>query len=169
MTNETMTNAWFHRLKAANRMLIKLNGGMEACVDLTSLSKSQIGRCNSDKDPDLLPITSVIRLEAECGNPVVTRAMAELHGCQLVNPQEQGEDGRCLMRDNAEMQQRNSEFQAGLYAAAGDNVITHGEALRSMRDLQALKLKIADVETGLTEVLAKGGQKGDLKLVYGAQ
>ncbi len=169
MTNETMTNAWFHRLKAANRMLIKLNGGIEACSDLTSLSKSQIGRCNSDKDTDLLPIASVIRLEAECGNPVVTRAMAELHGFQLVNPNEKGEDGRCLMRDNAEMQQRNSEFQSGLYSAAGDNVITPNEALRSLRDLQSLKQKIADVETGLTEMIAKGGQKGDLRLVYGGE
>lgn len=169
MNNEAMTNAWFHRLKAANRMLIKLNGGIEACVDLTSLSKSQIGRCNSDKDTDLLPIASVIRLEAECGNPVVTRAMAELHGCQLVDPDEKGEDGRCLMRDNAEMQQRNSEFQSGLYAAVGDNVITPNEAVRSLKDLQALKLKIADVETSLTEVLAKRGYKGDIKLVYGAE
>ncbi|MCM5689156.1 hypothetical protein M8037_10135 [Sinorhizobium meliloti] len=169
MTNETLTNAWFHRLKAATRMLIKLNGGIEACAELTSLSKSQIGRCNSDKDPDLLPIPSVIRLEAECGNPVVTRAMAELHGCQLVNPDEQGHDDRCLMRDNAEMQQRNSEFQSGLYSAAGDNVITPNEAMRSLRDLQSLKQKISDVETGLTDVIAKGGQRGDLKLVYGGE
>jgi hypothetical protein len=28
--NDTLTNAWFHRLKAANRLLIKKNGGIEA-------------------------------------------------------------------------------------------------------------------------------------------
>jgi hypothetical protein len=164
-----MTNAWFFRVKAANRMLIKHNGGIEACAEITSLSTSQVGRCHSDKDTDLLPLSATLRLEAECGQPYVTRAMAELNGCQLIDPRERGADGRCLMRDNAEFQQRNSEMQAGLYAAAADNVVTPAEALRSLKDLQETKRKLADVETGLTEIIAKGGQKGDLKLVYGGE
>jgi hypothetical protein len=164
---DAMTNAWFYRVKAANRMLIKHNGGIDASAELTSLSPSQIGRCHSDKDTDLLPIAAVLRLEGECGTPYVTRAMAELNGCQLIDPREKGSDGRCIMRDNAEYQQRNSEFQAGLYAAAADNLVTPAEAARALRDLAETKQKLADVETGLTEIIAKGGQKGDLKLVYG--
>lgn len=162
-----MTNAWFHRIKAANRELIKRNGGIDASAELVSISATQIGRCHNDRDPDLLPTAAILQLEAECGNPIVTRAMAELHGCQLHDPDEKPADGRCLMRDHAEMQQRNSEFQAGIFAHAADNIFTPAEALRSLRDLQPLKKKIADVETDLSEIAAKGGQKGDLKLVIG--
>jgi hypothetical protein len=165
--NTMMSNAWFHKLKNANRQLIKHNGGIEECAKIISLSSTQIGRCHNDKDPDLLQINHAIQLEVECGNYYVTRAMAELHGCQLHDPTERPIDGRCVMRDNAELQIKNSELQVGLHAAASDNVITATEALRALRDLQPVKQKVADLETGLTEILAKGGIKGDLKLVYG--
>lgn len=164
---QTMTNAWFHRMKAANRQLIKSNGGIEACAEMISMSSTQIGRCHSDKDPDLLPIHVVIQLEAECGTLYVTQAMAELQGCALSDPREKPVDGRCLMRDNAELQQVNSEYQARLYGRTADNVFTPSEALATLRDLQPLKTKISDLETNLTEIIAKGGLKTDLKLVHG--
>ncbi|NVP57898.1 hypothetical protein [Mycoplana rhizolycopersici] len=163
--SDTMTNAWFHRLKAANRMLIKLNGGIEESARLASISKSQIGRCNSAGDTELLPITATIRLEAECGEPVVTRAMAELHGCALVNPKDKPVDGRCIMRDNAELQRLNGEFQVSLANASADLVVTPAEALVSLRNLEQLKRKLPDLETALTEIIASGGARTGLRVV----
>lgn len=163
--SDTMTNAWFHRLKAANRMLIKLNGGIEASAELASISSSQIGRCNSTTNTELLPITAVIRLEAECGDPVVTRAMAELHECTLVNPKDKPADGRCVMRDNGELQRLNGELQIGLAAATADMVITPTEAMVSLRNVEALERKIPDLKTSLTQIIAKGGMAAGLRVV----
>jgi hypothetical protein len=163
--SDTMTNAWFHRLKAANRMLIKLNGGIEASADLASISCSQIGRCNSTTNTELLPVTAIIRLEAECGDPVVTRAMAELHDCTLVSPNDKPADGRCVMRDNGELQRLNGELQIGLAAATADMVITPSEAMVSMRNLEALERKIPDLKTSLTNIIAKGGVAAGLRVV----
>ena len=163
--SDTMTNAWFHRLKAANRMLIKLNGGIEASADLASISKSQIGRCNSTTDTELLPITAIIRLEAECGDPVVTRAMAELHGCALTDPSERPANGHCILRDSAELAMRSAEFSAGVASAASDLVVTPAEAMRSLRDLEALERKIPDVKTTLTKIAADGGAATGLRMV----
>ena len=163
--SDTMTNAWFHRLKAANRMLIKLNGGIEESASLASISKSQIGRCNSTTDVELLPITAIIRLEAECGDPVVTRAMAELHDCTLVNPKDTPADGRCVMRDNGELQRLNGELQIGLAAAVSDQVITPSEAASSLRNVEALERKLPDLKTSLTQIIAKGGISAGLRIV----
>ncbi len=163
--SDTMTNAWFHRLKAANRMLIKLNGGIEESAELASISKSQIGRCNSTTDTELLPITAIIRLEAECGDPVVTRAMAELHECTLVSPKDKPADGRCVMRDNGELQRLNGELQIGLAAAVSDMVITPSEAMVSLRNLEAVERKIPDLKTSLTQIIARGGISAGLRVV----
>lgn len=162
---DTMTNAWFHRLKAAARQLIKLNGGIEACVPILSISKTEIGRWNVATSADLPPVEAVIRLEAECGEPIFTRAMAELHGCTLTNPRDTPADGRCLMRDNAEFQQRNAEFMSGLASAMADRVVTPAEAMRSLRDLEAVERTLPDLKTGLTQIIAQGGGRAGLKVV----
>ena len=135
---DTMTNAWFYQLKAANRLLIKKNGGIEAAAELTSLSKSQIGRCNNDRDNEILPIPAVLRLEAECGDPCVTRVMAVLHGCKLSDPDLARQDGACLLRGSLSVGEKYAEFQRNAAIAFADLKVTKTEAQQGIRDLQAL-------------------------------
>ncbi len=155
--NDTLTNAWFYRLKAANRLLIKKNGGIEACAELTSLSKSQIGRCNSDSDTELLPVPAVMRLEAECGDFAVTRAQAELHGCKISDPRMFESDGQCLMRENAELAKRTAEYQGNAALALSDLKVTKAESAQAIRDLQAIVDKASDLIRAHSSAIVAGG------------
>src|SRR6185312_16646205 len=67
-----ISDAWFYRLKAAQRDLIKMVGGIERAAEITSISKSHVGRWNNATDPDLMPINAALLLEAECGVPLIT-------------------------------------------------------------------------------------------------
>ncbi|MGF9694723.1 hypothetical protein AAIH46_18025 [Rhizobium sp. 0TCS1.26] len=153
---ETLTNAWFHQLKAATRQLIKKNGGIEASADITSLSKSQIGRCHSDSDTELLPVPAQMRLEAECGEPVVTRVMAGLHGCKLTDPQATASDGACLMRESLELATRANEYQRNAAIAFSDLKVSPVEARKAIADLSAMMEKAADLGRLYAQVLASG-------------
>lgn len=153
---DMLTDAWFHRIKAANRLLIKKNGGIEESARITSLSKSQIGRCHSDADTELLPVPAVIRLEAECGDFAVTRAQAELHGCKLSDPRERTVDGQCLMRENAELNRRTAEYQGNTATAFADLKLTSNESKQAIRDLERIIEKANDLIVAHASVVAAG-------------
>lgn len=154
---DTLTNAWFYQLKAANRSLIKKNGGIETPADITSLSKSQIGRCHNDSDTELLPIPAVLRLEAECGDPVVTRIMAGLHGRKISDPDSDSPDGRCLMRANAELNKLVGEYGANIAIALSDLHVSPAEGSRGIKDLQAVRDQIDEVIRILAGARTNGG------------
>jgi hypothetical protein len=165
---DTLTNAWFHQLKAANRLLIKKNGGIEAASDICSLSKSQVGRCNADSDTELLPIPAVLRLEAECGDPCVTRVMAGLHGCKLTDPEEVNADGTCLVRGSLDIGAAANEYQRNASIAYSDLKVTPLEARQGMRDLQKLIGEATEQLSRYSEIIAKGGDtSAALKIVGG--
>lgn len=154
---DTLTNAWFYQLKAANRLLIKKNGGIESAAEITSLSKSQIGRCNNDADTDLLPIPAVLRLEAECGDFAVTRAMAGLHGRKLTDPEADTPDGSCLMRANAELGRRVGEYGVNMALALSDLRVSPAEAAKGMADLDAIIGQAEVMKRALASSRAEGG------------
>ncbi|WP_412064008.1 hypothetical protein [Rhizobium sp. SYY.PMSO] len=154
---DTLTDAWFHRLKAANRLLIKKNGGIEESARITSLSKSQIGRCHNDTDTELLPLTAFMRLEAECGDYAVTRAQAEIHGCKLSDPRERAIDAQCLMRENAELTRRTADYQSNAAVAFADFKLTRNESKQAINDLERIKEKADDLINAHSAIIAAGG------------
>lgn len=165
---DTLTNAWFHKLKAANRLLIKKNGGIEEAALICSLSKSQVGRCHADNDTELLPTPAQLRLEAECGDPCVTRAMAGLHGCKLSDPEQAQGDGTCLLRGSLDIGAAANEYQRNASIAYSDLKVTVAEARQGMRDLQKLIDESTEQMSRYAEILAKGGEDAPaLKIVVG--
>lgn len=163
---DTMTNAWFYQLKAANRLLIKKNGGIEPSAAITSLSKTQIGRCHSDTDTELLPLPAQLRLEQECGDPVVTRAQAALHGCKLSDPREHATDGQDLFRQNAELNRRTAEYQSNAAIAFADLEVTPNESRQAIKDLQSMIEKATDLIQAHSMAMAGGGASvGKLRIV----
>ena len=154
---ETLTNSWFHQLKAGNRLLIKKNGGIEPSAEITSLSKSQIGRCHSDSDTELLPLPALLRLEAECGDPVVTRIMAGLHGCKLSDPEATQKNGACVIRESLDLGARNAEYQKNALLAASDMKVTPAEARAAIRDLQSIAEKTGHLIRIYSDMVAHGG------------
>lgn len=79
-----ISDAWFHRVKAATRDLVKACGGIVRAGEIAHASKSEVGRWQHAGDPDVIPLSAVLALEAECALPLVTSAMADLHGQRLV-------------------------------------------------------------------------------------
>lgn len=77
---------WFFRFKTATRALIKMIGTIEDAAIVAGVSKSVMHRWSSTTDADMITIAAAMKLEAECGVPCVTEAMAAHGGMSLVKP-----------------------------------------------------------------------------------
>lgn len=89
-------DAWFFRMKAAQRDLIKACGGIERSAEIAEQSIAQIGRCNNAETDDLLSARAKAKLEADCGYPWVTRVELqalgfEVHQTAVVNSDRAGD------------------------------------------------------------------------------
>lgn len=149
-----LSNAWFHRLKAAQRDLIKMCGGIARAADLTSTSTSHVGRWNQAKDTDLMPINAIIILEADCGQPLVTSAMAELNGFRVEDPERAIKTTASIMTSLADtMQEAGALFASGA-AAAADGKYTPAELTALERGAAVLNTKIGSLRNDLAAAQA---------------
>lgn len=152
--HDPLPSAWFYRLKAAQRDLIKRCGGIERAAEIASVSKTHMGRFNNDGDTDLMPLPVVLMLQADCGLPLVTAAMAELQGRRLSDP-DAGAEG------NADVQMRHAEaiVLAGELVSAGalafaDGKLTSTEAVSIDRPASRLEVAIGELRKALAAARA---------------
>jgi hypothetical protein len=161
------SDAWFHRVKSAQRDLIKLVGGIERAAKISSISKSQIGRFNNPTDAELMSVSVVYSLEAECGVPVVTNAMAELSGRRLSDPDADREADVCVQRAKANLVSKLGELLSRSAEAGADGFVSVAEA----RQLMGLSSDIDQINAcfrqALAVVAARGGEHVGLKVVKG--
>lgn len=158
---KTISDAWFYRIKAAQRDLIRQCGGIERAADITSFGKSTVGRWNNSTDAELMPLPAVLLLEAECGTPHVTSAMAELNNRRLRDPDEFGKTTGSILTRYADAVRQSGELMATGAMSFADGKVSPAEAAQ-------LDRVASDVEAALAEfrkVLA-GARGGDgLRLV----
>lgn len=145
-----LTNAWFHRVKASQRDLIKLCGGIERVSDLTSVSTSHVGRWNNAKDIDLMPINAVIALEGDCGVPLVTSAMAELNGFRVDDPERAAKAVSTIMASLSEAVQQAGELFSVGAAAASDGIFTPAELTNMERTASQLSDRVSKLRNDLS-------------------
>lgn len=155
------SNAWFHRIKAAQRDLIKMCGGIERVSLITSVSSSHVGRWNNVKDTDLMPISAIITLEADCSVPVVTTAMADLNGFRVEDPEKAAKVTTTIMSALSETVQQAGELFAAGAAAAADGLYTPAELHQLDRCASTVLAKLS----GLRNTLAAAHDDGDLRTV----
>lgn len=161
------SEAWFHRVKAAQRDLIKLVGGIERAAEISSVSTSQIGRMNNVRDTDLMTISVVYALESECGVPIVTQAMAELNGRRLSDPDAEQRANLDVIMASAEMMQRFGSLIATTGRAIADGFVTPTEAIPIDRELANIERVIPGFRQALAAIIASGGGKAELRVVAG--
>lgn len=78
------SDAEFYRLKAAMKDLVQRCGGQKRAAEIVGLAQSMISYiCTRENRAQFSP-AAVLLLERECGDPIVTRASAELQGFGLV-------------------------------------------------------------------------------------
>ncbi len=164
-----ISTAWFHRIKAAQRDLIRLVGGIERAAEISSISKSHIGRMNNATDPEMMPLHAVYALESDCGVQVVTSAMAELHGKRLVEPEGQRGADYSLIAAYSDAVRKAGDMISGGAVAIADLVVTPAEATKMDRDAAELEIVIAEYRKALANVKALGGQKVGFHVVGGGQ
>lgn len=123
-----ISDAWFYRLKAAQRDLIKLAGGIERSAAITSVSKSQVGRWNNAGDTEIMSVPAALLLEAECGQAPFTAAMAQLNGRRVSDPQEDQRAEACVWQMHAETARKAAELMSRGALAMADGKVTASEA-----------------------------------------
>jgi hypothetical protein len=115
------------RIKAATRDLVKACGGIVRAAELCRVSKSEMGRYQAPIDPDIVPLHHALVLETECGMPVVTTVMADIHGRRLSDPQAV-EAGACVFARNADLMRQTAALMGAAATAAADGTCTPSEA-----------------------------------------
>lgn len=156
-----ISDAWFHRVKSATRDLIDHCGGIERAAAIAHVSKSEVGRWRVSTDPAIITIPAALALEAECGVPLVTSAMAALGGHRVVGEDEPGGDATAIVARHAEMMRSMAEVVATAATAFADGKVTPAEAEILDRAAADLARKIehwrADIADAKGPRLVAGG------------
>ncbi|MGJ8570451.1 MAG: hypothetical protein ACSHXI_07110 [Hoeflea sp.] len=157
-----LKNAWFYRIKAAQRDLINLSGGIERSAEITSISKSHVGRWNNAQDTDLMPLNAVLMLEEHCGVAVVTSVMAELNGRRVTGEAEGVGVSVDVLSACAETVRHAGEVMSAGAIALADGRVTAAESMNIDRAVSLLERECSALRKTLASVRA-----GDLKVVGG--
>lgn len=162
-------DAWFHRIKSAQRDLIKLVGGIERAAEISSISKSHIGRMNNAADPELMPLSAVHALEDDCGVPVVTSAMAELSGRRLSDPDLDRQADICVQQAKAALIAKVGELMSSSAAASSDGFFSVAESRQMDRISSEIEHATAKFRQALAVVAARGGEMVGLRVIKGGE
>lgn len=149
-----LKNAWFYRIKEAQFDLIKLSGGIKRVVEITSISKSQVGRWNNAQDTDLMPVNAVLMLEKHCGVAVVTSVMADLNGRRLSDETEHGQQNADVLSAYAETVRHAGEVMSAGALALADGTVTPAEAMTVGRAVSVLERGLLELRQSLARVRA---------------
>ncbi|WP_243368889.1 phage regulatory CII family protein [Microvirga solisilvae] len=153
--NRPISDAWFHRIKAATRDLVKACGQIERAAEIANVGKSTMGRYHSSTDPDIITMPAVLALESECGIPYITTVMAELNGRRLSDPEAaEGASISCVARGHAEVMRSSAEVGAVGADAFADMTMTPAEADIVDRQLADLITKATEQRQRLAAVKA---------------
>ncbi|SNY94095.1 hypothetical protein SAMN04515647_4418 [Cohaesibacter sp. ES.047] len=75
---------FYLRLRHRCRALIKTCGGIECAADLSRVSQAHIGRYGAPDGRDWMPADVIADLEKDIGEPVVSRALVQALGFEVV-------------------------------------------------------------------------------------
>ena len=159
------TDRWFYRLRGAQRDLIEACGTIERVTELTSMSKSQVGRWRSPTDADLMPVNCVMILEQDCGRPLVSKIMADFSGYSLTAPDEREARIACLSTQVADLVGQVSSLMARTAQAGSDGFYSVAE----VNDLQKINSTIRKVADELDDVLATVKAAGGVSVLRGGK
>ncbi len=152
-----MATARVLRIKAAQNQIIALCGGLDEVAELTNFGRSTVGRWSDLGDPNLMPLAAVMTLEAHCGQPLITAALAEVNGRRLADP-----DADTMAQGNVMSRHAEAIVQAGELMTAGANAfadgkVTANEAIAIDRAVAGLERVLSEYRKALAGVRAVGG------------
>jgi hypothetical protein len=133
-------------LKLKTRQLIDRCGGLEeasrACAETCRpYSVPHLSRCQVPTAPDYLPIDIVFCLEAYCGEPIITGAMAEARPSVVVAGD--------LRDELSDVVEGGAALLARWRAMMADNTIDAGERAEMSAGLEALVEEVRQAQAAL--------------------
>ncbi|MFG1247637.1 hypothetical protein [Xanthobacter flavus] len=155
MAERPVSEHFLLRLKAATRDAIAACGGVERSGEITGLSKSQISRCQSVGQPDVIDLPAAMALERDCGVPFITTVMAEAHGRRLSD--EVAIAGAASVLDRyGTLMRHAADTAAQIALALADHTITPAEAEQIDRTLAQQEAAIREMRTACAGIRANG-------------
>lgn len=152
-----MATARILRIKAAQDQLVALCGGLDESAAISNFGRSTVGRWKDLGDPTLMPLGAVMALEAHCGQPLVTAALAELAGRRLADPEPATADQVNVMARHAEAIVQAGELMSAGATAFADGRVTPNEATAIDRAAGQLERALGDYRKALAGIRADGG------------
>ncbi len=141
-------------LKAAARRLIGSAGGLEAAANVTRVSKASLGFYTQPTHDQHMPADVIADLEADIGDPVITRELARLSGYALVP---EGTVKNSQLVDPAHMVSKLArdlgEFAQSVEDMDEDGVREAHEIRRCLEEMNDLLDRAAKCRDGLYEHL----------------
>lgn len=142
----------YQSLKAATRRLVDKAGGPSAAADVTRTAHQHLsayGSVNRDLAERFMPIDVAADLEAETGDPVVTRVLARLSGYLLVQAPRTDHLGSHLAKAVANALKETSEVFLAIAERSADGKICADDVKvigreidEALSKLAALKLQV---------------------------
>ena len=112
-----------------------------------------------------MPLNAVMTLEAHCGQPIVTAALAEINGRRLAEPDAAVTSQLGVMNHHADAIVHAGELMRAGAAAFADGKVTPNEATAIDKAAAQLERALSEYRRALAGVRAEGG----LKIVGGGQ
>jgi len=142
----------YDSLKAATRRLIERAGGPKHCTAVTrGRLESHFSEYGAAQAGDrFIAADQIADLEADVGEPILTRALADLHDCDLV-PRSQAVTAKAprLLDHVAAIGLETAALNAGMIAALSDGALSEPERASlaaaidgQVADLQGLRAEL---------------------------
>lgn len=144
----------FFLIKGATGDLIKRCGGVVRAGEVCSYSRNSVSRWGCRNSPDLIPLSAALALEADCGAPLLTAAMARLNGLALTAPLEDGPEAkapRAASREFGRAAEMAGQLMVAGCEAMADGQLTPAEA----QALRAISGKLGAVLGEFNGALAR--------------
>lgn len=137
-----LPGADYDGLKAASRLLVKKNGGPVDAAAITRPDQPNISRQIGSDPERFLAIDAVADLEAACQEPFVTRKLAQLAECLLIELP-RGLKGDALTREAGLSAQAFGQLMTDFGKAVADGTVERREAIGVLEDIYRLMTALA--------------------------
>lgn len=144
-------------LKTVSRRVIERCGGVSSAESITRVNNSHLSKYQSNSEDNIstfMPIDVALDLDLDCGEPVITRAMAEAQGFRLVVNDAADDELACsqrLLKKISTLTSSHADLTQALVSAAADGEITPNE----VTDIETAMLKIRTELINVDRQLAK--------------
>lgn len=150
-------DAWFYRMKAAQRDLIARCGGIEPAARIGKVSVPQMGRLNNVGADDLMSARVKGRLEHHAGEPIVSRVEVEALGWVVAVETPRDEPRPELHVATARVVAEASDVMGAYAQGMKDGRLSPAEVQLIQAELSALARVVEDARLSGAALLALAG------------